>query len=183
MEKVEIQITKGLTEETTEEITLLGHILENADGLKVFSELINHVISENAESILLEKKKLLAILQVEEDDLDEMMKKIIEDIIRSQIEIIEKEHKKTGFKIVSIFEMVTYDPDEGLTIQVTRAVKPYLKNLIEIIYVFLTIFLYLPKCPQSLILSALRAFCFCGKPRISRSIFLYFPCQSWLKSW
>ena len=58
MEKVEIQITKGLTEETTEEITLLGHILENADGLKVFSELINHVISENAESILLEKKKL-----------------------------------------------------------------------------------------------------------------------------
>ena len=41
MEKVEIQITKGLTEETTEEITLLGHILENADGLKVFSELIN----------------------------------------------------------------------------------------------------------------------------------------------
>ena len=55
--------------------------------------------------------------------------------------------------------------------------------LYEIIYVFLTIFLYLPKCPQSLILSALRAFCFCGKPRISRSIFLYFPCQSWLKSW
>ena len=53
----------------------------------------------------------------------------------------------------------------------------------EIIYVFLTIFLYLPKCPQSLILSALRAFCFCGKPHISRSIFLYFPCQSWLKSW
>ena len=57
------------------------------------------------------------------------------------------------------------------------------KSFIEIIYVFLTIFLYLPKCPQSLILSALRAFCFCGKPRISRSIFLYFPCQSWLKSW
>ena len=53
----------------------------------------------------------------------------------------------------------------------------------KIIYVFLTIFLYLLKCPQSLILSALRAFCFCGKPRISRSIFLYFPCQSWLKSW
>ena len=57
------------------------------------------------------------------------------------------------------------------------------KSSNEIIYVFLTIFLYLPKCPQSLILSALRAFCFCGKPRISRSIFLYFPCQSWLKSW
>ena len=33
-----------------------------------------------------------------------------------------------------------------------------LKILNEIIYVFLTIFLYLLKCPQSLILSALRAF-------------------------
>ena len=53
----------------------------------------------------------------------------------------------------------------------------------QIIYVFLTIFLYLLKCPQSLILSALRAFCLCGKPHISRLIFLYFPCQSWLKSW
>ena len=53
----------------------------------------------------------------------------------------------------------------------------------EIIYVFLNIFLYLLKCPQSLILSALRAFCFCGKPHISRSIFLYFRYQAWLKSW
>ena len=53
----------------------------------------------------------------------------------------------------------------------------------EIIYVFLTIFLYLLKCPQSLILSALRAFCFCGKAHIPRSIFLYFRYQSWLKSW
>ena len=58
-----------------------------------------------------------------------------------------------------------------------------IKNFIEIIYVFLTIFLYLLKCPQSLILSALRAFCFCGKPHISRSIFLYFRYQAWLKSW
>ena len=57
------------------------------------------------------------------------------------------------------------------------------KQLAKIIYVFLTIFLYLLKCPQSLILSALRAFCFCGKPHISRSIFLYFRYQSWLKSW
>lgn len=55
--------------------------------------------------------------------------------------------------------------------------------LTEIIYAFLTIFLYLLKCPQSLILSALRAFCFCGKPHISRSIFLYFRYQTWLKSW
>ena len=56
-------------------------------------------------------------------------------------------------------------------------------ELRKIIYVFLTIFLYLLKCPQSLILSALRAFCFCGKPHISRSIFLYFLYQTWLKSW
>ena len=56
-------------------------------------------------------------------------------------------------------------------------------KLRKIIYVFLTIFLYLLKCPQSLILSALRAFCFCGKPHISRSIFLYFRYQAWLKSW
>ena len=68
-----------------------------------------------------------------------------------------------------------------LTLPVKRI--DIVKSLVQIIYVFLTIFLYLPKCPQSLILSALRAFCFCGKPRISRSIFLYFPCQSWLKSW
>ena len=58
----------------------------------------------------------------------------------------------------------------------------YMMSL-KIIYVFLTIFLYLLKCPQSLILSALRAFCFCGKPHISRSIFLYFRYQAWLKSW
>ena len=59
----------------------------------------------------------------------------------------------------------------------------YISSLDKIIYVFLTIFLYLLKCPQSLILSALRAFCFCGKPHISRSIFLYFRYQAWLKSW
>ena len=58
-----------------------------------------------------------------------------------------------------------------------------INNLDKIIYIFLTIFLYLLKCPQSLILSALRAFCFCGKPHISRSIFLYFRYQAWLKSW
>ena len=56
-------------------------------------------------------------------------------------------------------------------------------KFVKIIYAFLTIFLYLLKCPQSLILSALRAFCFCGKPHISRSIFLYFRYQAWLKSW
>ena len=57
-----------------------------------------------------------------------------------------------------------------------------LNCLNQIIYIFLTIFLYLLKCPQSLILSALRAFCFCGKPHISRFIFLYFRYQAWLKS-
>ncbi|MBS5417512.1 MAG: hypothetical protein KHX58_07315, partial [Coprobacillus sp.] len=34
-----------------------------------------------------------------------------------------------------------------------------MSDSMKIIYVFLTIFLYLLKCPQSLILSALRAFC------------------------
>ena len=60
---------------------------------------------------------------------------------------------------------------------------PFKKVTEKIIYVFLTIFLYLLKCPQSLILSALRVFCFCGKPHISRLIFLYFLYQTWLKSW
>lgn len=68
-----------------------------------------------------------------------------------------------------------------LTLPVKRI--DIVKSLYIIIYVFLTIFLYLLKCPQSLILSALRAFCFCGKPHISRSIFLYFRYQAWLKSW
>lgn len=56
-------------------------------------------------------------------------------------------------------------------------------ELFEIIYVFLTIFLYLLKCPNSPILSAIRAFCISGKPHISRSNFLYFSYQTWLKSW
>lgn len=56
--------------------------------------------------------------------------------------------------------------------EIGRTSNISLEKLTEIIYVFLTIFLYLLKCPQSLILSALRAFCFCGKPHISRSIFL-----------
>ena len=66
---------------------------------------------------------------------------------------------------------------------VIREVGKVANYLLKIIYIFLTIFLYLLKCPQSLILSALRAFCFCGKPHISRSIFLYFRYQAWLKSW
>ena len=82
--------------------------------------------------------------------------------------------------------MTSY-PAGGIVPHYTQGTEFYshdeAKILAEIIYVFLTIFLYLLKCPQSLILSALRAFCLCGKPHISRLIFLYFPCQSWLKSW
>ena len=73
-------------------------------------------------------------------------------------------------------EAVTFSENKTLT-------NKMINSCTEIIYVFLTIFLYLLKCPQSLILSALRAFCFCGKPHISRSIFLYFRYQAWLKSW
>ena len=79
-----------------------------------------------------------------------------------------------------------YESSQLLVKQMKEANKKKeekIKELQEIIYVFLTIFLYLLKCPQSLILSALRAFCFCGKPHISRSIFLYFCYQAWLKSW
>lgn len=68
-------------------------------------------------------------------------------------------------------------------LKMRKLASKQIKNSFQIIYVFLTIFLYLLKCPQSLILSALRAFCFCGKPHISRSIFLYFRYQAWLKSW
>ena len=56
----------------------------------------------------------------------------------------------------------------------------YLK---KIIYAFSLIFSNLLKCPNSPILQAIRAFCFCGKPRITRSDFLYFSYQTWLKSW
>ena len=79
-------------------------------------------------------------------------------------------------KQVPCVEKMKYD-------ELTQTVLRQKDDLLQIIYVFLTIFLYLLKCPQSLILSALRAFCFCGKPHISRSIFLYFRYQAWLKSW
>ena len=77
---------------------------------------------------------------------------------------------------------VIYDDKNGqFLVKPSVGTVTYLNG--NYIYVFLTIFLYLLKCPQSLILSALRAFCFCGKPHISRSIFLYFRYQAWLKSW
>ncbi len=87
-------------------------------------------------------------------------------------------------------EMKSYDFDRRLVITLPKVASQsdwnkavFFNNLDKIIYVFLTIFLYLLKCPQSLILSALRVFCFCGKPHISRLIFLYFLYQTWLKSW
>ena len=86
----------------------------------------------------------------------------------------------------SIFPLVWWE-QQGFTGytwgQPSQRIPETYEYLKKIIYVFLTIFLYLLKCPQSLILSALRAFCFCGKPHISRSIFLYFRYQAWLKSW
>ena len=88
--------------------------------------------------------------------------------------MIASENRHGECEIQGKKECIVYDTNED----------HYLEGyFVEIIYVFLTIFLYLLKCPQSLILSALRAFCFCGKPRISRSIFLYFRYQAWLKSW
>ena len=86
-------------------------------------------------------------------------------------------------KMVKYELAVVYKKDLILTMEEDVDSEEVLKIFLEIIYVFLTIFLYLLECPQSLILSALRAFCFCGKPHISRSIFLYFRYQAWLKSW
>ena len=56
---------------------------------------------------------------------------------------------------------------------------PIIDNLFKIIYHFFLIFLYLIKCPQSLILSALRAFLLSVHVRISGYIFLCFPSQTW----
>ena len=86
------------------------------------------------------------------------------------------------FSIRNLMETMGWSVEQAMeSLKIPKEEKT--KYLDEIIYVFLTIFLYLLKCPQSLILSALRAFCFCGKPHISRSIFLYFRYQAWLKSW
>ena len=89
---------------------------------------------------------------------------------------------ETGYEFGISEEEILARLQKKLNISLAEA-QEYVKKLLEIIYVFLTIFLYLLKCPQSFILSALRAFCFCGKPHISRSIFLYFLYQTWLKSW
>ena len=100
---------------------------------------------------------------------------------------LEQFHKKNTCTILPIYVNLTKDIVYNKIPWLNGIAFEYLKdntfNLKEIIYVFLTIFLYLLKCPQSLILWALRAFCICGKPHISRSIFLYFLYQTWLKSW
>lgn len=103
------------------------------------------------------------------------------------------DYNKLKFEDIEVTELGQYMVKEGLLPGEAREMPLDIyynpltgkmnNYLPEIIYVFLTIFLYLLKCPQSLILSALRAFCFCGKPHISRSIFLYFRYQAWLKSW
>lgn len=101
---------------------------------------------------------------------------------------IDRTGNATHIAIERVVSYIAEHLDEDLSIDRLAAIAClsrfyFAKAFREIIYVFLSIFLYLLKCPQSLILSALRAFCFCGKPHISRSIFLYFPYQSWLKSW
>ena len=84
---------------------------------------------------------------------------------------------------IELLEKLSYKSEMGINLKKNLHYFEREVIIAEIIYIFLTIFLYLLKCPQSLILSALRAFCFCGKPHISRSIFLYFRYQAWLKSW
>lgn len=99
------------------------------------------------------------------------------------IDEVTRNPHENGYEIVR-----SYFAEEDSDLRLLKSIRKhksgeYCKDLFQIIYAFLTIFLYLLKCPQSLILSALRAFCFCGKPHISRSIFLYFRYQTWLKSW
>lgn len=104
-----------------------------------------------------------------------MQLSIITDQINQDFETALQIIHEHGYKYIEIHNVFSKSIEECNDKEV--------KKIKEIIYIFLTIFLYLLKCPQSLILSALRAFCFCGKPHISRSIFLYFRYQAWLKSW
>ena len=102
-------------------------------------------------------------------------KKYLEDQLQTSIEAAD--HKSVYYALLHLTKELCKEKTAN------QGTKKIYYISAEIIYVFLTIFLYLLKCPQSLILSALRAFCFCGKPHISRSIFLYFRYQAWLKSW
>ena len=110
------------------------------------------------------------------DEVENSMNQSVNDDLKYQelliLAYLKAHYKKYEFNDIAQIMGMTY-----------VEMRDCIEHLLEIIYVFLTIFLYLLKCPQSLILSALRAFCFCGKPHISRSIFLYFRYQAWLKSW
>ena len=146
-----------------------GFVLVNSVGYYLFNNMFIN-ISTNIIGLLfittLYKcnflKKLLMVVLIY----------IINIIVESGVLYIFSYDMQTYIFWVSVYECIT---SMGILLIVVLLEK--------IIYVFLTIFLYLLKCPQSLILSALRAFCFCGKPHISRSIFLYFRYQAWLKSW
>ena len=111
---------------------------------------------------------------------------LIKDAFKNSRTIIMAGNRGTG-KTAIVFDLIRNAPQNSFILYIddfsSLSEHPSIKDFYKIIYIFLTIFLYLLKCPQSLILSALRAFCFCGKPHISRSIFLYFRYQAWLKSW
>ena len=104
--------------------------------------------------------------------------------------------EKTKYRLAeSMKECMKTTPVEEITVRqiceicgVTR--QTFYRNFLDkydlinwyfdkIIYHFFLIFLYLIKCPQSLILSALRAFLLSVHVRISGYIFLCFPSQTW----
>ena len=134
-------------------------------------------IGDCIESIKKVVKRIVVIDSYSTDKTIEIAKKYGAEVYQHSFENYAKQYNY-GVEVARIKTIWTLriDADERFT-------PDSAKELEKIIYVFLTIFLYLLKCPQSLILSALRAFCFCGKPHISRSIFLYFLYQTWLKSW
>ena len=135
-------------------------------GSKEFSEAVN----------LIKKNRFFS----ENIGCEKIFGTITQEELKEYASLVKYYFEKNKFKEGNVTEWYKLDGVQ----QNAEILKKYLSNSsMEIIYVFLTIFLYLLKCPQSLILSALRAFCFCGKPHISRSIFLYFRYQAWLKSW
>lgn len=115
--------------------------------------------------------------------LRELIKRISQNKVEKVVVLYKDRLLRFGFELIEYMASL-YNCDIEIIDNTEKSEQQELvEDLEKIIYVFLTIFLYLLKCPQSLILSALRAFCFCGKPHISRSIFLYFRYQAWLKSW
>ena len=115
--------------------------------------------------------------------LRELIKRISQNQVEKVVVLYKDRLLRFGFELVEYIASLYNCEIEIIDNTEKSEQRELVEDLYKIIYVFLTIFLYLLKCPQSLILSALRAFCFCGKPHISRSIFLYFRYQTWLKSW